>query len=113
VVFFAGPGEGAVVRAIAGPHRVVEGLSLPDFAAALDACRVFVSNDSGAAHFAAACGARVLVLHGSTTASLTGVGAAVEGPALWCRPCYGKRCFRGLRCLQDLDPDAVFGAVAP
>jgi heptosyltransferase-2 len=112
VVFFAGPGEGPAVRALAGPHRVVEGLSLPDFAAALDACRVFVSNDSGAAHFAAACGARVLVLHGSTTASLTGVGDAIEGPDLWCRPCYGKRCLRGLRCLQDLDPDGVVAAVA-
>jgi heptosyltransferase-2 len=112
VVFFAGPGEGAAVRALAGPHPVVEGLALPDFAAALDACRVFVSNDSGAAHFAAACGARVLVLHGSTTASATGVGDAIEGPDLWCRPCYGKRCFRGLRCLQDLDPDGVVAAVA-
>ncbi len=117
VVFFAGPGEGAAVRAVAGPHPVVEGLSLPDFAAALDRCRVFVSNDSGAAHFAAACGARVVVLHGSTSADRTGVGEAIEGPDLWCRPCYRKRCViavlgaPGLGCLRGLALDRVAAAV--
>jgi ADP-heptose:LPS heptosyltransferase len=111
VVFFAGPGEGAAVRAIAGPHAVVEGLSLPEFAAALDRCAVFVSNDSGAAHFAAACGTPVVVVHGSTTASRTGVGSAVEGPDLWCRPCYGKRCFVGLGCLRAVDAERVAAVV--
>lgn len=111
VVFFAGPGEGDAVRAIAGPHPVLEGLSLPDFAAALDRCRVFVSNDSGAAHFAAACGARVVVVHGSTTAARTGVGEAVEGPELWCRPCYRKRCVLGLGCLHGIAPERVAAAV--
>lgn len=109
VVFYAGPGEGAAVRAIAGPHPVVEGLALPDFAAALDRCRVFVSNDSGAAHFAAACGARVLVVHGSTDAALTGVGEGLDGGPLWCRPCYRKWCFNGLRCLENVAPGDVLG----
>jgi heptosyltransferase-2 len=107
VVFYAGPGEGDAVRALAGPHRVVEGLSLADFAAALDRCRVFVSNDSGAAHFAALCGARVLVVHGSTTAGRTGVGEAVESDPLWCRPCYNKWCVNGLVCLTRIEVDRV------
>ncbi len=107
VVFYAGPGEGDAVRALAGPHRVVEGLSLPDFAAALDRCAVFVSNDSGAAHFAAACGTRVVVVHGSTDAALTGVGEAVDGGSLWCRPCYRKWCFNSLKCLDRVPVDAV------
>ncbi|MDP2310538.1 MAG: glycosyltransferase family 9 protein [Pseudomonadota bacterium] len=116
VVFFAGPGEGAAVRAIAGPHPVVEGLSLPDFAAALEQCRVFVSNDSGAAHFAAACGTRVVVMHGSTTAARTGAsftagGEAIEGPDLWCRPCYAKRCFVGLGCLRSIETSRVVAAI--
>jgi ADP-heptose:LPS heptosyltransferase len=105
VVFFCGPGEEDAVRAIAGPHRVVAGLSLPDFAAALDRCRAFVSNDSGAAHFAAACGVRTVVIHGSTAPERTGVGTPVEGEA-WCRPCYRKGCPFALQCL-DVSVDAV------
>jgi ADP-heptose:LPS heptosyltransferase len=112
VVFFAGPGEEGPVRGIAGPHPVVAGLSLPDFAAALGTCGVFVSNDSGAAHFAAACGARVLVLHGSTTGALTGVGEGIEGPAMACRPCYRKRCPYGLPCLTGIPVARVEVAVA-
>ncbi len=111
VVFFAGPGEEADVRAIAGPHPVVAGLPLPAFAAALDRCRVFVSNDSGAAHFAAACGARVVTLHGSTTAARTGVGEPVEGPDLWCRPCYRKVCPFALGCLTGISVERVLVSV--
>lgn len=113
VVFFAGPGEGDAVRAIAGPHPVVEGLTLPDFAAALDRCRVFVSGDSGAAHFAAACGARVVVVYGSTDPALTGPAGAtpVLGPRPWCAPCYRKACPFHLRCLAPLAIDAVRGAL--
>lgn len=109
VVFFAGPGEADEVRAIAGPHRVVSGLSLPDLAAALDRCRVFVSGDTGAGHFAAACGARVVMLHGSTAPGLTGAGEAIEGPDLWCRPCYRKSCPFGVACLARI-PAATVGA---
>jgi ADP-heptose:LPS heptosyltransferase len=106
-VFFAGPGEGAAVRAIAGPHAVVEGLTLAEFAGALQGCRLFISNDSGAAHFAAACGVRVRVIHGSTTGPRTGVGEAVEGPELHCRPCYRKRCPYALECLTGIPVERV------
>ena len=111
VVFFAGPGEGDAVRAIAGGRPVVEGLALPDFAAALAGCRAFVSNDSGAAHFAAACGTRVVVLHGSTSAARTGVGEGIDGPALACRPCYRKSCPYALGCLVDLPVARVLAAL--
>lgn len=110
VVFFAGPGEGGAVRGMAGSFRLVEGLSLPDFAAALDRASVFITGDSGAGHFAAACGARVVMLHGSTTASRTGVGVAVEGPELWCRPCYRKVCPFQLGCLRGIEVERVLAA---
>jgi len=103
IVWYGGPGEEADVAEVAPPgasRRV--GLSLPAFARALTRCAVFVSNDSGAAHFARACGVPVVVVHGSTTAARTGpAGAlAVEGPELPCRPCYRKRCRFGLECLE-------------
>lgn len=110
VVFFAGPGEGPAVRAIAGPHPVIEGLSLPDFAATLQGCRAFVSNDSGAAHFAAACGVPVYMIHGSTSSVLTGVGTPIDGPAVPCRPCYKKSCPTHMECL-DLPVEAVIRAL--
>ncbi len=111
VVFFAGPGEERAVRAIAGPHPVKAGLALPDFAAALDGCALFVSNDSGAAHFADAAGVPVLVVHGSTDPALTGTGAAVTGGPIWCGPCYRKTCVLGLSCLHRISAASVAAAV--
>ncbi|MEQ1569821.1 MAG: glycosyltransferase family 9 protein, partial [Myxococcota bacterium] len=66
VVVYGGPGEEARVRPRAGPHPLRVGLDLPTFAAALSRCALFVSNDSGAAHFARAVGVPTLVVYGST-----------------------------------------------
>lgn len=106
VVVYAGPGEGAAARAATG-RDVVEGLALPEFAAALDRCAAFVTNDSGAGHFAAACGAPVVMVHGSTTPSRTGAGTPVEAEGPWCRPCYRKWCFNGLACLERVEVERV------
>jgi heptosyltransferase-2 len=117
VVFYGGPGEEALVAAVAGPHRRLVGLTLPAFASALRRCRVFVSNDSGAAHFARACGARTVVVYGSTTASRTGPAGAVgvEGPDLACRPCYGRTCAvvgpEGAPPCLDVGVEVVLGAI--
>lgn len=102
VVAFCGPAEAPDVRRLLGDGvPLVAGLALPDFAAALAGCAVFVSNDSGAAHFAAACGAPVVMVHGSTAPELTGAGTGVERPERrWCQPCYHKRCPWGLACLD-------------
>lgn len=100
-VAFCGPGELGEVRGLLGATvPVVAGLSLPDFAASLAGCVAFVSNDSGAAHFAAACGVPVVVVHGSTSPERTGVGESIELPMrLWCQPCYRKTCLWGTPCL--------------
>ena len=107
VVFFAGPGEEAAVRDLAGSHPVVAGLPLVEFAAALQDVALFVSNDSGAAHFADAVGVPVLMIHGSTDARRTGTGAAVSGGPIWCGPCYRKTCFLGRTCLERIPVDVV------
>lgn len=97
---FCGPGEERMVEGVRGEATV--GLPLDQLVRVLARCRVLVSNDTGVAHLAAACGARVVVVHGSTTASRTGVAGAVpvEGPDLPCRPCYRKRC----RLVGPTDP---------
>ncbi|MEM6926243.1 MAG: glycosyltransferase family 9 protein [Myxococcota bacterium] len=105
VVFYAGPGEAKQLAAVAGPHRQVAGRSLPDFAGRLGACRVFVSNDAGSAHFARALGTPTVVVYGSTVPERTGpAGAvAVRGPTLACTPCYRNRCRWGETPVPCLD----------
>lgn len=100
-VAFCGPGEGEAVRAGLRGVPVHEGLSLADFAASLAGCAALVSNDSGAAHLAAACGVPVVMVHASTAPETTGVGVPVERPTrLWCQPCYRKSCGWGTPCLS-------------
>jgi heptosyltransferase II len=100
VVVYGGPGEDQRVRPRSAGRETRIGLSLPAFAAALRDCRLFVSNDSGAAHFARACGTPVLVLYGSTSPVATGpLGAhAVVGPPVACAPCYRRSCPTMLEC---------------
>ncbi|GDX83575.1 hypothetical protein LBMAG42_53860 [Deltaproteobacteria bacterium] len=106
---FCGPGElGEVIGLLGASFPVFSGLSLPDFAASLAGCGAFVSNDSGAAHFAAACGVPVIMIHGSTAPEHTGAGEPVErAERLWCQPCYRKTCLWGRPCL-----DVTVAAVA-
>lgn len=106
---YCGPGEADRARAAIPGVAQVAGLPLGALAGALARCRVLVSNDSGVAHFARACGVRTVVIFGSTTAARTGPAGcvAVEGPNLPCRPCYRKRCDRGLACLRAIGPERV------
>ncbi len=112
VVFYGGPGEEAAVAAIAGEHPRAVGLTLPAFASALARCAVFVSNDSGAAHFARACGVPTVVVYGSTSPERTGPDGAVAvlGPRVACAPCYRKSCSYALECL-DVPVDSVLNAI--
>jgi len=111
---YCGPGEGPEAQAQVPGGELLEGLPLGELAGALQRCRVMVSNDSGVAHFAAACGVRVVVIHGSTTAATTGIAGAspIEGPELPCRPCYRKRCDIGVPCLTGVPVERVLEAIA-
>ncbi len=106
---YCGPGEAEQACAMVPGAPLLDGLPLGELAGALQRCRVLVSNDSGVAHFAAACGVRVVVIHGSTTAARTGIAGAVpiEGPSLSCRPCYRKRCDLGVPCLVRIEVQRV------
>ncbi len=94
VVFYAGPGEGERLAGVAGGAPRVVGTSLPDFAATLEHCAVFVTTDSGPAHFARAVGRPTVVVHTSTAAARTGAAGsvAVEPVGLPCHPCEKPRC---------------------
>lgn len=115
IVYYAGPGEEELLAPFTDGHMAKVGLPLPDFAAALSRCAVFVTNDSGAAHFARAVGCPTVVIYGSTIPSVTGpmgsVAVEMEGATLDCRPCYKKQCRVGGTPCLDIDVGLVLKTV--
>ncbi len=102
-IYSCGPGEGpvldAVEKASGAPLRRLEGMSLAQFAAALAGARLFVGNDSGPAHMAAALARPVVVIFGSSSSPIWGpwprdAGARIVQNPYECNPCPGDRCYR-------------------
>ncbi len=85
-------------------------------AAVMASCRVFVSNDSGAMHLAAASGVRVVAIFGPTIEEETGpmpIGAhRVLTAPVWCRPCMLRECPIDHRCMTGITVERVAEAVA-
>jgi heptosyltransferase-2 len=94
---------------------------LAALAGVLVRCRAFVSNDSGAAHLAAAVGLPVTVIFGASDERGT-APLPVTSPStplheiltcrVWCRPCMLRECPIDHRCMLGVDPESVAGAVA-
>jgi ADP-heptose:LPS heptosyltransferase len=61
---------------------------------------LFVTNDSGPAHFARAVGRPTVVVHTSTAAARTGAAGsiAIEPVGLACHPCERPTCAIGYLC---------------
>ena len=97
-----------------GVYNLVGMLKLHELIYLFDACALFVGNNSGPKHMAAAIGTPTIGIH-------SGVVDAVEwGPLgdfavavqrnMSCGPCYlatRDQCHRGLACLEDLDTSMI------
>ena len=98
---------------------VAAGPPLGHIAAVIAKCSVFVGNDSGPLHIAAALGVPVVGIYGPTSEVRTapyGSGHSVLTASVACRPCYafGERfsCeFDQVMCLELIDVDVVLEAV--
>ena len=124
-VFSCGSGESAVLDAVqqAAEARIrrLEGSSLGEFAAALSQCQLFVGNDSGPAHLAAALSRPVVVIFSSSSSAIWGpwprgatkpMAQVVQNP-YDCNPCPGDRCYRFERpeCILSVTYEQVRMAV--
>lgn len=123
VVWLTGPGEAAMLPYLQGlaaaqGHLVLQNLPLKRVAAVLSRARLYVGNDSGLTHLAAAAGAaRVLALFGPTDPRVWAPwGAQVEVLA---GPCVLAPCAVGReipcpdpQCLKDLTQETVLAAAA-
>jgi heptosyltransferase-2 len=77
-------------------------------------CEVFLTNDSGAMHVAAALGRPVVAVFGPTDERATGPlgDGEVLTASTFCRPCHLRDCPIDHRCMKRITVDSVFAAVA-
>jgi lipopolysaccharide heptosyltransferase II len=117
-VYFGSPQERELaeeVRALAGvPAVMLAGkTSLAEFIALIQGCDLFLTNDTGTMHVAAALGVPTLAIFGPTNDRETQpLGAHVEiitGEA-FCRPCKLRHCPIDHRCMTSVGVERVFQA---
>ncbi len=100
-----------VDRAGRGVENLAGRTSLPELAALVRGCRLFVGNDSGVAHLGAWMGAPVVVVFGSTDPRWTrpiGPRVHVVYRHEPCSPCFRRSCPLGhTNCLVRVSPQEV------
>ena len=110
-------------RAVASQVREIAGKGAVDLTgkttlgqamAVLARCRVFVTNDSGLMHVAAALGVPLVAIFGSTDPSRTGPRgeySRVLYKSIPCAPCLKTRCPRNRECMEAVSVGEVFEGV--
>jgi heptosyltransferase II len=97
-----------------GENVIPLALPLKEFVAVLNHCRMFVCNDSGPMHMAAALNVPVVAVFGPTEPAWFGpLGAhhqIVIRDGFWCRPCFDYCIFDQPHCLRTIDVQEVYQA---
>ncbi|MBZ5529454.1 MAG: lipopolysaccharide heptosyltransferase II, partial [Acidobacteriia bacterium] len=118
VILFGTSAEQPVAEAIiAGMKRAPINLTgrtaIADLPGLLSQCHLFVGNDSGAMHVAAAVGLPVVAVFGPTdpqgTAPVTPRCSIVQEKP-YCSPCFLRRCPTDHRCMTAIQPETVADA---
>ncbi|HEX6124547.1 MAG TPA: glycosyltransferase family 9 protein [Pyrinomonadaceae bacterium] len=120
-VAVAARNESATLRklqaAVGFPIRTFDDLTLPEITALATKASLFVGNDSGIAHIAAAVGTPSVVIFGSSNrdhwSPWTDAPNEVVYEEFLCQPCPGHECreFGEPRCILSVKPEKVFGAI--
>ena len=121
IILFGTATEAAVSNAIAAdlrrlPVDLTGRTAIADLPALLSQCHLFIGNDSGAMHVAAAVGLPVVAVFGPTdplgTAPVTPRCTVVQEKP-YCSPCFLRRCPTDHRCMTKVTPDMVQAAARP
>lgn len=115
VVYFGDPAGSSLVNDICKdlPERVINlagKTSLRELLPLINACTVFLTNDSGPMHIAAALNIPLVALFGSTSDVKTGpygIGKVIH-KRVECSPCYKRVCPIDFRCMKRIEVDEVY-----
>jgi heptosyltransferase-2 len=122
IMLFGGPGEEALLhdvqRYMVNQRNTPEvtsvtGLPLRQFAALLEKCSIFLCNDSGPMHIAAALKVPTVAIFGPTDHVRWGPRsekAVIVRKDVDCWPCSAHKCRRGFECIKTLPVDWVLKA---
>jgi heptosyltransferase-2 len=121
IALFGSAGERALCQTVAESVRKLGGLawnlagqtSLPEFIDLAAACRLFLTNDSGAMHVASGLGVPTIAIFGPTDDTATGPTgflARVVREPVECSPCLLRECPIDHRCMTRVTVDRVTGA---
>jgi ADP-heptose:LPS heptosyltransferase len=119
VVLTCGRGEESIVGKVAqevSPVTILLGLRIPELAELIRGARLFVGNDSGPMHLAAAVGTPTVAVWGSSDSTRWrpwSVRHQVVQNPFECNPCPGYRCLVAETplCIESVTADQTIAAV--
>lgn len=117
-VIIGGPGDvdaaEKVVRSSRAPALNLAGkTSIPEMIAAIETLDLFITNDTGPMHIAAALGVPVFALFGPTSPARTGPYGRIHRiirTDIPCAPCYRRHC-KEPKCMQGIAVETVLRAI--
>jgi heptosyltransferase-2 len=119
ILLFGGASETPLAEEIStrmrqAPVNFVGRTSVTEVTALINRCSLFLSNDSGLMHVAAALSVPQVALFGSTdpqkTAPLNAKAVVIHPTQVDCTPCFKRRCPHDLECLKAITVDEVCAA---
>ncbi|RZB35260.1 MAG: heptosyltransferase II [Desulfobacteraceae bacterium Eth-SRB1] len=120
ILLFGGPGDRdlgiRISQNMRNPNIDLCGkTSLEEAIALINMCNLFITNDSGLMHVAAALDIPLIAIFGSTNPFTTGPkgsNSKIVRVPIECSPCLKPKCPKGhLKCMNRIDVDMVFDVV--
>ena len=120
ILLFGGPGDRELGRKISKmmkypPVDLCGKTDLEEAIALISICNLFITNDSGLMHVAAALDIPLIAIFGSTNPVTTGpkgLNSRIVRIPVECSPCLKPKCPKGhLKCMDQIDVNMVFDVV--
>jgi heptosyltransferase-2 len=120
IIIFGGPGDRELGKRISKrmlrpPIDLSGKTSLGEAMALIEKCALFITNDSGLMHVAAALNVPLVAIFGSTNPVATGplgTNSRVVQIPMECSPCLQTDCLKGhFNCMAQISVDMVFDVV--